>query len=1606
MDVLLIALMLFATLWSSSVPSSVYLLQACAMVVKILFNQVISRRWLLPGLTTSACLAVFKVVLVALYYRRDDLGFFEDNDTLLELLGVYLSSHKSFQEDMARTLFPDLIVLGGSIIGMFGGKLVLLKKSSYVSLVTLVLVLATGLTRCSVADLSYILCGTAWVFCWSYKVLPKFSKVAAAVLSSFACLRVLLSYLYFITGSVFSASLATQLGVLEISSSVQMVNYCLFYVLQAFLLYLYKPAPSQDSVYVESLQQSLESAGLVDQDSSEDDRQQPLIPPEARDGEETNLETISRTVKELFNSARVLMQVSHLLLFVWIVHYRSLICLALMVWLFYSVLEVITSNVLRSLQFTVLPVLVLMHIGCYLANIFHFGLNPYFGLIEFEVPVPNLALQSIVIISFLLTYRAYANQTSTIRRQATVTPTALAMTFLLQNSDKVTLSVVFLVGLSAINLLHTGLMVICIVFMTNNPFAKKHWTLLVLYTMLVLCLKYLWVLLIPFTAVLDSNTFVYQIIGLPYTHSQTTDYFGYVPQDYLVWLLFLSEIMQLSAYRAVKNISSSSEHLEQSYRDSRFFKCTSFMYVLLKSMHIWIVYVFILLVILVSDLNLINFVRFLLLLCYLIIHIASADSTLEVGYFNVKRSWFIIEIYSGVVLAARYIYQFAVYTDVPVSPYMKFIGIDIYKTNELYEFMVGDCLILIATVLASRAFVYSLQERTRLRASLAGDIEVASLVSSVVPQPLAIFTKLYALISEPFNKLLGLIFFCLSIYWRLSASMGVVIVILSLHFYSLSNLYVMHNRRKTPYLSGRDKWNMRYHCWEALFYLVILSCCLEFSCAFINDTLFTSAEYHSALWYMAVLGFAKAESVLLFKVYGYFLMLLMLITERHCLEYLKATRDIERPIEEPKAEFKYREAVRVIYEESICMLMLLLAFFKVTWVSIVYVLAVLASKLLVDGIRSTKFLSNVLIIMICTQYGLFYSNINNGNTPPSQSIPSDSAPFYLPWYSSLPLTSDDVTFLSLGPNFAQVSSTFFDMLILLYVHIYFTYLGRRRQPLDAPMESELESISHLNKTRDIIYSSAHYFILVVVLIFVVQSTGLLSIIYLGCCLFCLAKINYSIKSERSLLMFAKIIKSTLFFLMVDFVTAILFQMPFTWLHEHSSPNWQDVVGLKCLWACGEDSKPADADEYYYRVMYRVITYSLLWVLFRMLRGEDYIEYRTQRMTELRASSASLSLQLSEKFNDDRISLNQAYQAERKELEDKLQEVDRVVKGWERKARLTIAPGYKFYPAQSVDSEGSSDEEGSSSSRPQEEQKSSQGPSYISRPSVEVFAKEETQLPLKTRVLQWIVRQVNPIVHREFLSKLHSSQGEDHVFRLSNLDYVVLGYSVMMSNTQSIAVFMLLLNHFIYASLESIVLPLTVLCYVLLESPRPVPEVWRVLLIYTEGVVFAKYILQLEIWAYLDTDDHLQDYRDQAKLGMNLAKNTYSESMFAYIILDILVILAIIIHRHFLITAGLDNHSEFELESLHEAKLRQLFSDQEFAGFEQFSFDSQWDGKDVKWWRKVKLFFVRLLPIYKEEKPGKDYYVYALWCQIVVLVFLFCFYTNMTGQDSDIGSSFS
>ena len=60
----------------------------------------------------------------------------------------------------------------------------------------------------------------------------------------------------------------------------------------------------------------------------------------------------------------------------------------------------------------------------------------------------------------------------------------------------------------------------------------------------------------------------------------------------------------------------------------------------------------------------------------------------------------------------------------------------------------------------------------------------------------------------------------------------------------------------------------------------------------------------------------------------------------------------------------------------------------------------------------------------------------------------------------------------------------------------------------------------------------------------------------------------------------------------------------------------------------------------------------------------------------------------------------------------------------------------------------------------------------------------------------------------------------------------------------------------------------------------------------------------------------------------------------------------------------------------------------------------------KWLIYDNSFMRRLFPDIKQQKPGIDLYVYVATIQLILLAYVFLFYTNMAGDTVDIATQFS
>ncbi|OMJ81198.1 hypothetical protein SteCoe_18374 [Stentor coeruleus] len=190
---------------------------------------------------------------------------------------------------------------------------------------------------------------------------------------------------------------------------------------------------------------------------------------------------------------------------------------------------------------------------------------------------------------------------------------------------------------------------------------------------------------------------------------------------------------------------------------------------------------------------------------------------------------------------------------------------------------------------------------------------------------------------------------------------------------------------------------------------------------------------------------------------------------------------------------------------------------------------------------------------------------------------------------------------------------------------------------------------------------------------------------------------------------------------------------------------------------------------------------------------------------------------------------------------------------------------------------------------------------------------------------------------------------------------------ILSNLDVFVYFLLFVNHFMYASLVSLVLPVSALSYGMIQYPRPKTMYFRFILYYESVIIMLKYIFQLDILKEIFAEA-LNQYKDPFKIGLNLAKNTYSETLFYYTLWDNAVIFSVLILEYYLLRVGLLNETEIDPICNKTANHKKTLSR------ENLNINS---------------------------KPGKDLYPYCLMMQLIITLYLFLFYSRMEGNYQDI-----
>ena len=146
-------------------------------------------------------------------------------------------------------------------------------------------------------------------------------------------------------------------------------------------------------------------------------------------------------------------------------------------------------------------------------------------------------------------------------------------------------------------------------------------------------------------------------------------------------------------------------------------------------------------------------------------------------------------------------------------------------------------------------------------------------------------------------------------------------------------------------------------------------------------------------------------------------------------------------------------------------------------------------------------------------------------------------------------------------------------------------------------------------------------------------------------------------------------------------------------------------------------------------------------------------------------------------------------------------------------------------------------------------------------------------------------------------------------------------SFFLNNFHWLCYLMMIINHMFSSSLITLFYPLSIFCYALLEYPRPPKGYWTLCLIYTLVLLGAKFVIHLEVFKESETFKDIITYFYNYKIGLKLYDTNFSGAFFKYILSDALVLIFLLINDYLLVSRGIWNKREQEIENIYQAMKR-------------------------------------------------------------------------------------
>ena len=337
-------------------------------------------------------------------------------------------------------------------------------------------------------------------------------------------------------------------------------------------------------------------------------------------------------------------------------------------------------------------------------------------------------------------------------------------------------------------------------------------------------------------------------------------------------------------------------------------------------------------------------------------------------------------------------------------------------------------------------------------------------------------------------------------------------------------------------------------------------------------------------------------------------------------------------------------------------------------------------------------------------------------------------------------------------------------------------------------------------------------------------------------------------------------------------------------------NYYISLGLYKLWQFSEENVQPDADHRYASIMFKIYTLAILLLVQTMMSSEDFRENHVSQCENIENQSKNIAYKMSSEFNTNRLYMSTLFKKSKEAFENKLKLLEENIrylnikiygnsetlerrktsKSFKRaqtiaklKKKITnyetsevlennkrvldyliqlINPSLFQYYIEKITVISSDLSDRKKILRDQAKNSKLKKKFYESEDENESLNSDESLHQEEDDDADHIIEEKD--MKSQNIKQKHMDIRTE--YDLNFKDYPELIAYIFASNVETMVYFMFFLNHFMYASLESLVFPLSLLGYAMLEYPRPRVRFFRIMLIYTEIVFFIKFTLQLEI----------------------------------------------------------------------------------------------------------------------------------------------------------------